>query len=150
MGTLFTFFPIIALTGLAAFGMTVSSDTRAAGGADTSHGARVEIVLGSKLDALVAGGDLTEAQKQAILTERDKLRTQAQANFDLTKSAEWQTMTPDERQAQLDLRVRTDHQALLERAVENRIDTKYLYLVGGFGGGFGHGVSSDTTVHADA
>lgn len=76
------------------------------------------------LSQAVKDRKITEAQKQLILTKRQELKANSQANF-----TNMQNMTPDQRKGDM----QAQNQALTDWAKQNSIDIKYL-----FGGHMGH------------
>lgn|SRR6185369_943261 len=81
----------------------------------------------ARLDQLVSGGKITEAQKQLILDKFKDIAADRAANRE-----KLQSMTPDQRKAFL----KADRDALATWASDNGIDLKSLF--GGFGWGFVH------------
>lgn len=107
------------------------------------HHADMQQKMEDRLTEAVKAGELTEAQKQAILTKQEEMQTEREANFEAMKN-----MTKEERQAAMEAK-RTELQTWAE---SQGIDIKYLMMFdrgghggpGGFGGKMGDAPAATT------
>ncbi len=101
-----------------------------------------------RLTEAVKAGELTEAQKQAILTKHEEMQAEREANFESMKS-----MTQEQRQAAMEAK-RTELQTW---AQSQGIDMKYLMMFGrgghggpgGFGGKMGYGLAASSEAETE-
>lgn len=80
-----------------------------------------------RLDQMIESGELTEVQKQAILTKHEEMQQEH-----WQEKAQWQNMTDEERRAAIKAR----HEELGAWAQENGIDLELFF--GGRGSGHHH------------
>ncbi|MCA9371964.1 hypothetical protein KC726_03625 [Candidatus Woesebacteria bacterium] len=96
------------------------------------HQAEMQQQLQTKLDELVANGSLTAEQKQLVLDKQKENQTEREAMKD-----QWQTMTPEERKAQME----KQREEMKTWAQENGIDLSLVFM----GGRRGPGPRTDTS-----
>lgn len=94
-----------------------------------AHHADMQQKMEDRLTEAVTAGELTEAQKQAILTKHEEMQTKHEANFEAIRN-----MTQAERRAAMEAK-RTELQTWAE---SQGIDMKYLMMFGRGGHGGHH------------
>ena len=92
------------------------------------HQADMEQKMEDRLTASVTAGELTEAQKQAIMQKHEEMQAEREANFD-----SWKNMTQEERRTAMETR----HAEMEAWASEQGIDVSLLLPEGGEGRGPG-------------